>query len=67
MGDKSKGRGRPIVYENGRKEFKLCLPLETFRTVEGIAKARGRDVSAQIVQYIESGLRKRRKPQEKAA
>lgn len=63
MADKSIGPGRPRVYQNGRKEFKLCLPLETFLAVERLAVARGLDVSAQIVRYIDSGLRKRRRPE----
>lgn len=63
MADKSTGPGRPKVYQNGRKEFKLCLPLETFLTVERIALAKKLDISAQIVRYIESGLRKRRRPE----
>lgn len=57
MAAKRKKAGRPRVYGSGRKEFKLCLPMPLFKSIETRAQENGgRDISSLIREYIEKGI-----------
>ena len=56
--EKKKSAGRPVIYENERRQFHIFIDVGLFEILKKIAAKENRTVSAQALTFIKQGIEK---------